>query len=441
MNKLKKIIIFFAIVLVIIIIILLIVLVSAKQGKATVYKEGYGNEDENYEKNHVIEETVKKVDNKTEYYIIKKIIDLYFDNINLINAKPSTELEKEDSNFALETLKGMLSKAYSKEFNVTDKKILANAEKYKNCDYTIEDMYIKEKAAYVATYLVKVNVAKTGDTYFIIGLDSKNNVFEIYCDEYVKKYKYNEEIQKFKDFKIDNIEKNTFNEYSGKVITDKDIAINYFNDYKYNILNNIEKAYNLLDKEYRNKRFGSLEVFAKYIQDNIDTFRNINIEQYASEINQEYTQYICKDQNENLYIFKENAIMDYTVQLDTYTIATEKFIKEYENSNVKEKVAMNIGKFIDMINNYDYKSAYGVLNKSFKEKYFQTEEKFKQYMKNTYYITNDIDLKDFSNENGIYVYTGIMRNKFYDDADKGKELSIIMKLNDGINFEMSFEVY
>lgn len=441
MKKIKKYIIFFTILL-IAIIIALVVMTTGRRKINSEFKVGeYGDEDENYEENHVIEETVKKVDNRTEYYIVKNIIDKYFEYIDMTNTNPSTELERLDSDFAIETISGMLSPKYIEEFNITNEKLINDLQKYKNCDYNIEEMYTKEKTIDITTYLINVNVSQIGNLYFIVGVDFENNIFEIYGDEYVKKYKYNEDTQTLKNFEINNIEKNSFNTYTGEIVTDQDIAISYFNDYKYNMLNNVEKAYNSLDEEYRNKRFGSLEEFSKYIQENIDIFRDISINEYICNNKGDYTEYVCRDQNEYVYIFKETAIMDYTLQLDTYTIPSEDFIKEYTDANVKEKVTMNIQKFMDMINNHDYKSAYNVLNQEFKDKYFKTEEEFKQYIKNTYFEINRLGLKEFTDENGVYVYTGIMRDGISEDVEYGKDMNIVMRLKSGTEFEMSFEVY
>lgn len=46
------------------------------------------------------------------------------------------------------------------------------------------------------------------------------------------------------------------------------MARNYLNDYINKALNYPELAYNLLDEEYRNKRFESIEDYKIYISDN-----------------------------------------------------------------------------------------------------------------------------------------------------------------------------
>ena len=216
------------------------------------------------------------------------------------------------------------------------------------------------------------------------------------------------------------------------------MAINYFNYYKNKSLHNTKEAYNLLDEDYRNKRFGNINEYMKYINENKDRIEGITIEQYLVNQEEDYTEYVCKDQYDNLYIFKEQAIMDYTVELDTYTIATDEFKKEYANGTDNKKVIMNVDKFIQMLNNYDYKTAYGLLNNAFKQNNFETEEDFKKYIQNTYYEHNDISIDKISDENGTYVCEATISNK--QNSEENKKINIIMKLGTGINFEMSFEI-
>ena len=186
------------------------------------------------------------------------------------------------------------------------------------------------------------------------------------------------------------------------------------------------------------KRFGNVDEYKKYINDNIDTIKGISVEQYLVNQKENYKEYVCKDQYENLYIFKEKAVMDYTVELDTYTIVTEEFEKEYTNGNDNTKVIMNVDKFIQMLNNYDYKTAYGLLNDTFKQNNFGTEEEFKKYIQDTCYRYNDISVDKISDENGIYVCEATIGNK--QNEDEKKKINIIMRLGTGTNFEMSFEI-
>ena len=59
-------------------------------------------------------------------------------------------------------------------------------------------------------------------------------------------------------------------------------------------------------------------------------------------------------------------------------------------------------------------------------------------MQKTYYRYNEILLEDFSDENNIYVYKCIVKNKL--NSKEEKSINIVMKLKENISFEMSFEV-
>ena len=61
------------------------------------------------------------------------------------------------------------------------------------------------------------------------------------------------------------ISKNKYNLFKNINVTNEDMARNYLNDYINKALNYPELAYNLLDEEYKNKRFGNLEEYKNNI--------------------------------------------------------------------------------------------------------------------------------------------------------------------------------
>jgi hypothetical protein len=79
---------------------------------------------------------------------------------------------------------------------------------------------------------------------------------------------------------------------------------------------NTEMGYNLLNEQYRNSKFGSLDNFVAYINDiNMST----TLEKYYVEGNK----YYIFDSNGNEYIFVVDSVMDYYVYLDSYTVTVE----------------------------------------------------------------------------------------------------------------------
>lgn len=233
--------------------------------------------------------------------------------------------------------------------------------------------------------------------------------------------------------------KNENNVFSIINIDDKTMANTYFVNYKSEMLYNLENSYNLLDKEYKEKRFLNFSEYKQYIENNTEKIKKANLTKYSIKKFDDYTLYTCVDQYNNYYIFIETAVMEYTVMLDDYTIDTEEYINNYNSVSFKEKNELNIKRFIKMINNKDYKSAYNCLSNGFKENYFKTISEFEIYINNTFYKYNSVTFDIFSTEGDIGIYK-ININGVQNDRDVTMTKTIIMKLGTGTNFEMSFDV-
>lgn len=232
-------------------------------------------------------------------------------------------------------------------------------------------------------------------------------------------------------------EKYDCNEFEFVNVTTESLILTYFNKYKNNMFQDVEKAYNTLDPEYRQKRFGSIEQYKLYINENYEKLIALSLSGYKLDnTNKDYNKYICVDQNGNYYIFKETAVMQYTLMLDDYTIDSPEFIEKYNSTNEQGKVALNIDRFIKAINTSDYNYAYNCLSNGFKSNYFNNLEIFKNYVKRTFYENNKVEYKSYTEQSGLYKYTIEITN----EEQKKLEKTIIMKLNEGTGFEMSFDI-
>ena len=155
------------------------------------------------------------------------------------------------------------------------------------------------------------------------------------------------------------IEENDNNSYKVQSVTNEYIANEYFVLYKRLALSDPELLYNMFSNEYKSARFGSLNEFKNYINNNKEEIMKINMGQYLVDAYDEYTEFVAKDQFGNYYVFDENNSKgDVEIKLDTYTIPTEKFKTEYDKAESEKKVQMNIDKFIQMVNRHDYKTSY-----------------------------------------------------------------------------------
>lgn len=142
--------------------------------------------------------------------------------------------------------------------------------------------------------------------------------------------------------------------------------------------------------------------------------------------------------NGNYYIFDVTAVYRYTLILDTYTIDLPEFIEKYYGTEPTEKVALNIQKIFEAINNKDYNYVYGKLADGFKKNYFPTLDSFEKYAKEKFYDRNEVEYLFYEKESEeYYSYTIKISDK---DTGKSKNLKIIMQLQSGTNFVMSFNV-
>lgn len=385
-----------------------------------------------------------------DYITIKNCLISYFDGINIENS--AYYGRDENNNFTKiveekeikQKIYNMLSQNYiqKNKINVEDvyKYIETSKEKKIVIPITIDNKTFNNNTTNVKVYTVSViemipsNRQNYDYKYLIINIDSKNKTFSI------EPLKDKKELENFNvNYKIDSIEKNSNNSYKEPKTTTEDIALDYFSNYKDIILSDSKLAYNYLDKEYAEKRFNNLDGFNKFIEEKRNILEKIRVEKYSVNYYNEYTEYTCMDQFGNYYIFNERKVMDYSVMLDNYTTPTKEFIEKYDSVNEQKKVILNIQKFIYALNDKSFYYAYNCLSEGFKNNYFKTQEDFEKYV-NKYLFKGDIEVKyaDFEVENGLYKYTITIMNK--ENTQEKIDKTIIMKLNDGTNFELSFNV-
>ena len=119
----------------------------------------------------------------------------------------------------------------------------------------------------------------------------------------------------------DYITKYEANEYLPVMINNEDIVKIYLNDYKNNILNDLEEAYNSLNKDYRDKRFGSLDKYKEYINNFITmSTYTMEVDKYSVSSLSGDKVFNIYDRSGNQYIIREKSIMNYEVYLDEYTV-------------------------------------------------------------------------------------------------------------------------
>ncbi len=185
---------------------------------------------------------------------------------------------------------------------------------------------------------------------------------------------------------------------------------------------------------------GEYETFSKYVDNNLQDIAKLTFTEYLVNNYDGYKEYVCKDKYGNLYIFHETAVMDFTIMLDTYTLENEKFLTTYNSSSDQYKVAMNIDKWVQMLNCRDYRTAFYVLDETFRTNNFGNDvDQFEEYMRKYFPEHYKLEFGEFSEETGTYMQEIVLKDITEQDE---KEISktIYMELGEGTDFVMSFNL-
>ena len=135
---------------------------------------------------------------------------------------------------------------------------------------------------------------------------------------YLKSKENNVQIEEVK------IEKYDANSVIPIRMTEKDIVKKYLNDYKNNMVFNIEDAYNMLNEDYRNEKFGSIDKYQEYVDElmTLSTY-SMEVDSYNVKYGNGYKLFRIYDENNTEFIIKEKSIMNFEVYLDDATVNIE----------------------------------------------------------------------------------------------------------------------
>lgn len=413
-NKKKEIIKYLIILLVLVFIILIIILYTEKKDNNIGYIER-GDINQSVEWSPVKDDWL--------FFTAKKCIDEYFLTYSNNDSKK---------------LINILDKNYIQENNITESNVLENCKKNINIDddfvfiaknmyYNLEDelfvIYVQGYLIEEYTYVEEGIISVKQEYSLIVKLDFSNMAYSINPN-------YSDKLEKVKN----EVEANEDNFFEKILVDTKTVIDFYISRFWEENISDIKAGYNILEKSYREKKFGNIEEYEKYF--NNMTYSEIDT--YSVIYNDDFTQYICLDLDGNYYIINVTACMQYSVMLDFYTIDIEKVKSEYDKGNEQQKVIINIQKVIEALNDKDYKYIYNKLYSDYKNNNYKTLEEFQNYMLDKFPNNVEISYNDFSKEGDIYIYNITLRENRL--ASKDINMQIIMKLNEGTDFEMSFNI-
>lgn len=442
MDKIKK----YIMISIIVVIILIIAIVAI-----LVYQRKAEDEKSANDIQKIVTSTnFMQVTDKNIFYQTEDCIEEYYKYLNINDYKqeeyiPGTEQpfaqqkdinNEEDKNNAILNL---LATKYKEENNINASNV-SNFVESINLDnefYRAVSQRIAEgvdtSTIYVEGEILNRDTYEIiSQLYYIVYIDYGTSAFSI--------YPLKESLEDLEPYINDvKIEKNKNNYVKTVKLEDEDMAFKYFSDFKNSAMKNTNYAFNKLDEQYRQNRFGNdKSQFDAYINKNANELRGLTISQYLVNTYDNYTEYICKDKYQNYYIFKVTDFTNYTVILDTYTIMSDNFKSAYDKADVQGKTMLNSDKWIQMLNNRDYTSAYNVLDETFRNNNFGSVDNFENYMRQNYGEHYDIEFGDFSNQGNTYIQELTLTPISGSEETKG--MTIIMRLSENYGFTMSFVI-
>lgn len=447
MENIKKVIIILIIVIIILIISILLIL-----RKSELSNENKIQDEEFIEEVFDIENKIQKITTKSEYFNVKMCIDKY----EMFSNELFYAIKDNDTEY-IEIIKNQLpsiipdfvfQKLNLSYSNIYDK--IGLSDKYIRIDNIYVTRQTISKEEYIENTDIRAYIVdgsfidwetfEKEDFKMIIVIDTINSTFFIIPQEYIEQEDLNlEENSQLMIYDKDVIQENEYNSFEYSVETEEDMCKEYLNRFRFNLTYDLAYTYKCLDKEYRNVRFGDYSNYEEYIQNNIGELNKIKLEQYMTNYYEDHIEYVCKDQFENLYIFEETSPMNFTLKLDTYTITTDKFKDTYKIASDAEKVHMNIDKFIQMMNRQDYQTSYNYISEGFKNNYFSNQSEFEQFLKERFFLYNEIKINKLEQQGDLYI-CNIEISDLTKETEEIRNISIIMKLNEETDFEMSFVI-
>lgn len=444
-KNLKKLITLIVILIIFIIIIVLLLLKLRNQDYA--YDDPRDGEPE--ESEMVKNITPTPVTNPTMYYTAVECINKYLQYCSTRIPTGETREALEEASLTDEDRRiriyNELSTEYIQENNITIENVrgYVHTAEYHLSFYPISmNMLTSKSNSQISSYGAygRLKDSNTGDfigyTYITVIFDLNNTTFAIELNS-------NNNIESIEDLTLEtnivSIDKNDNNVFSYEAVNEQNLVKRYISTYKMYALYNPEIAYEYLNEEYKNKRFGTLDNYKQYVEQNRDAILKISLDKYQKTKKDGYTQYVCIDTEGNYYIIKETATMQFGLILDTYTLDLPEFTEKYENADDTTKVGMNIEKIKEALNSGDYEYVYNKFTDGFKNNYFKTVEDFKNYVQQNWYKTIKITYNSISTEGKAHVF------EVYLSDETGENSNVITKnfniqLQEGTDFIFSFNV-
>lgn len=371
------------------------------------------------------EYSIEKERNATRFFTVQDCIQTYIDAINNNDAQ---------------AILNKLSTTYKEDNSIHESNISNLINLYNGNTFTAKEMEILrgDRIFQYRVYGYLTNDQGRQYMYLKVKTDKNNRTFEI--EPYIgEEYTSLEDIP-LEEANIDEIAKNDNNTFSYRDISKEEISRIYQRYYTNLEIERPEEAYEMLDVSYRQERFPIIDDFKMYVEENREAIEQASLSGYSVNNEDNITKYVIRDSYNNQYIIEEESIMNFTIQLDSYTIPDPTYTEEYAQLPDSEKASANVGIFMQMINTKDYTHAYEKLADGFKNNYFQSVDQFKEYVRNNWHNVNKYTINSYKNEGNVYIFDVSLNSirELREDTTINKTFNVL--LGEETDFTISFNV-
>lgn len=153
----------------------------------------------------------------------------------------------------------------------------------------------------------------------------------------------------------------------------------------------------------------------------VPMIKNANYEKNIEEMNQQFAEQLKQQQQQ-----KENE----EVVVDSPDVP----------QNDGQRVGTYIGQYVELLNNKEYESAYGLLNQGFKDANFPTLDSYIDYVSQKYARQKTVEYTRFKIEGFVYVVDTVVKDlAIYDNPQQFEQIFRFQEIEPGV-FNLSFGI-
>lgn len=306
----------FIIAIIIIILIIIIYFVAMNiYRKNDVYHEDVPM-DEDVEKINSTSGKFQKLENITDYYTVKSCISKFFSSYySTFESENAEEKQK---------LYNILNVQYIDYKGITPENITSKLEKIEQSILTVNKVLSLTNYDGMYLYLADITLRNSQnnintDMNIMLILDRNNMTYNVLLDDFVKEKGY--DTAKEGDsisFEIPkSLELNNNNAFGYLSFSYDDYAEDLFEQFRSDLIYNPDRAYELLEEQFKLQNYPTKDSFINFINDNYKMIYLLKYASYTNEIIGDNVHYKCMDSNGKVFVtFYTNAPMEYTYQFN-----------------------------------------------------------------------------------------------------------------------------